>query len=82
MCWAGDMLTPNPPGSFVLAFSVRAGINVLLVLLLRRRKMRLAMLRHAIFGAEPFRFGAMIGESHRSCPVVLYLVGVRTAEIS
>jgi hypothetical protein len=57
-----DIRTCTPSGSFVLAFSVRAGINVLLVILLRRRKMRLAMLRHAIFGAEPFRFGAMIGE--------------------
>lgn len=49
--------------SFILAFSVRSGVNVLLLLFgtLRRRKLRLAQLRHAIFGQEPFRFGAMIG---------------------
>jgi len=51
-------------GSFILAFSVRAGVNVLLVLFrtMRRNKLRLALIRHAIFGAEPFRFGAMIGQ--------------------
>lgn len=27
----------------------------------RRRRLKVAMIRHAIFGAEPFRFGAMIG---------------------
>nr|XP_031864219.1 uncharacterized protein CI109_000131 [Kwoniella shandongensis]KAA5531291.1 hypothetical protein CI109_000131 [Kwoniella shandongensis] len=49
--------------SFLLAFSVRAGVNVLLVLFrhIRRKSLRLALFRHAIFGAEPFRFGAMIG---------------------
>ncbi|KAK1925541.1 hypothetical protein DB88DRAFT_484264 [Papiliotrema laurentii] len=49
--------------SFILAFSVRSGINVLLLLFrsLRKKRLRLALLRHAMFGAEPFRFGAMIG---------------------
>ncbi|ORY24308.1 hypothetical protein BCR39DRAFT_547390 [Naematelia encephala] len=49
--------------SFLLAFSVRAGVNVLLMLFrtMRRKKLRLALLGHAIFGPEPFRFGAMIG---------------------
>ncbi|KAL0255686.1 hypothetical protein I308_100493 [Cryptococcus tetragattii IND107] len=51
--------------SFILAFSVRSGINVLLLLfrLLRKHapKLSLPLLRHAIFGPEPFRFGGMIG---------------------
>lgn len=52
-------------GSFLLAFSVRAGVNVLLLVFrtYRRRQLQLQVLRHAIFGAEPFRFGAMIGAS-------------------
>ncbi|KAL7423098.1 hypothetical protein Q5752_002397 [Cryptotrichosporon argae] len=45
--------------SCILAFCVRAGINVLLVLF--RRRLRWRVLRHAVFGAEPFRFGGMIG---------------------
>ncbi|WVR06354.1 hypothetical protein IAU60_003385 [Kwoniella sp. DSM 27419] len=49
--------------SFLLAFSVRAGVNVLITLFrnIRSKKLRLALFRHAIFGSEPFRFGAMIG---------------------
>ncbi|KAK4685278.1 hypothetical protein P7C73_g4880, partial [Tremellales sp. Uapishka_1] len=49
--------------SFILAFSVRAGVSVLLLLLrtLRRNKLKFRLVLHAIFGAEPFRFGAMIG---------------------
>lgn len=57
------------PGSFLLAFSTRAGVDVLLMLFRtwRKRKIRIAMIRHAIFGAVPLRFGAMIGELlHRS----------------
>ena len=52
-------------GSFFLAFSVRAGVNVLLTLFrtIRKRNLRLYMILHAIFGKEPFRFGAMIGTS-------------------
>lgn len=55
--------TSSRLGSFILAFSVRSGINVLLLLFrsLRKKRLRLALLRHAMFGAEPFRFGAMIG---------------------
>lgn len=66
-------LTENFTGSFILSFSVRAGVNVVLLLLrtMRRHKLRLAMVRHAIFGAEPFRFGAMIGQS--LSPIVLLL---------
>lgn len=30
------------------------------------RKLKWAVLRHAILGKEPFRFSAMIGEKHRS----------------
>jgi hypothetical protein len=67
--------SPNPPetgdeadmlGSFLLAFSVRAGVNVLLLLFkaLRKKSLRAKLVLHAIFGAEPFRFGAMIGMSH------------------
>ncbi|OXG50365.1 hypothetical protein J010_02837 [Cryptococcus neoformans] len=51
--------------SFILAFSVRSGINVLLLLfrLLRKHapKLSLPLLRRTIFGPEPFRFGGMIG---------------------
>ncbi|CAK9784219.1 unnamed protein product [Cutaneotrichosporon oleaginosum] len=54
--------------SFILAFSVRAGVNVLIVLFRvlkagKRGKGRVTMttLRKAIFGEEPMRFGAMIG---------------------
>lgn len=51
--------------SFILAFSVRAGVNTLLLLFrtLRKKKLRFALLLHAIFGSESFRFGGMIGES-------------------
>lgn len=49
-------------GSFILAFTTRAGVNLLLVLFrLRKRKLKLRMIRDAIFGEESFRFGAMIG---------------------
>ncbi|BEJ17573.1 hypothetical protein CspHIS471_0609740 [Cutaneotrichosporon sp. HIS471] len=54
--------------SFILAFSVRAGVNVLIVLFRilkagKRGKGRVTLktLRMAIFGEEPLRFGAMIG---------------------
>lgn len=61
-------------GSFLLAFSTRAGVDVLLMLFRtwRKRKMRIAMIRHAIFGAVPIRFGAMIGTptSSHSFPYV------------
>ena len=58
----------DPTGSFLLAFSTRAGVDVLLMLFRtwRKRKLRIAMVRHAIFGAVPLRFGAMIGELHLS----------------
>ncbi|CAD6569098.1 MAG: hypothetical protein TREMPRED_005046 [Tremellales sp. Tagirdzhanova-0007] len=49
--------------SFLLAFSVRAGVNVLLLLFrtYRRRRLEFKLLWHAMFGTESFRFGAMIG---------------------
>lgn len=49
--------------SFILAFSVRAGFNLLLMLFrrFRRRKIHLRLILHAVFGPEPFRFAAMIG---------------------
>jgi hypothetical protein len=52
-------------GSFILAFSTRAGVDVLLMLFRtwRKRRLRFALIRHAIFGEVPLRFGAMIGES-------------------
>lgn len=51
-------------GSFILSFLVRAGVDVLLTIFrtARKRKLKLALIRHAVFGPEPFRFGAMIGE--------------------
>jgi len=51
-------------GSFILAFSTRAGVDVLLMLFRtwRKRRLRFALVRHAIFGEVPLRFGAMIGE--------------------
>ncbi|WWD04851.1 hypothetical protein V865_002922 [Kwoniella europaea PYCC6329] len=60
---AGILALKRGLRSFLLAFSVRAGINVLLALFrnLRNEKLRLALFRHAIFGQEPFRFGAMLG---------------------
>ncbi|WWC88699.1 uncharacterized protein L201_003612 [Kwoniella dendrophila CBS 6074] len=60
---AGVLALKRGLRSFLLAFSVRAGINVLLTLFrnLRNKKLRLALFRHAIFGQEPFRFGAMLG---------------------
>ncbi|WVQ96654.1 hypothetical protein IAU59_003760 [Kwoniella sp. CBS 9459] len=60
---AGILAAKRGLRSFLLAFSVRAGVNVLLTLFrnIRSKKLRLALFRHAIFGAEPFRFGAMIG---------------------
>ena len=47
----------------LLAFSVRAGVIVLLLLFrtYRRRHLQLRLLLHATFGSEPFRFGAMLG---------------------
>lgn len=50
-------------GSFLLAFSTRAGVDVLLMLFRtwRKRRLRFAMIRHAIFGSVPMRFAAMIG---------------------
>lgn len=50
-------------GSFILALSVRSGVNVLLLIFrtFRKKRLRLLMLLRALFGAEPFRFGAMIG---------------------
>jgi len=52
-------------GSFILAFSTRAGVDVLLMLFRtwRKSRLRFALIRHAIFGEVPLRFGAMIGES-------------------
>ncbi|WVF69152.1 hypothetical protein IAT40_003927 [Kwoniella sp. CBS 6097] len=60
---AGILAAKRGLRSFLLAFSVRAGVNVLITLFrnIRSKKLRLALFRHAIFGAEPFRFGAMIG---------------------
>ncbi|WRT67803.1 uncharacterized protein IL334_004777 [Kwoniella shivajii] len=60
---AGVLALKRGLRSFLLAFSVRAGVNVLITLFrnLRSKKLRLALFRHAIFGQEPFRFGAMIG---------------------
>jgi hypothetical protein len=50
-------------GSFFLAFSVRSGVNVLLLIFrsFRKKRLRMIVLLRALFGAEPFRFGAMIG---------------------
>jgi len=52
-------------GSLLLAFSVRAGVNVILVQFrtLQRRGLQFRLLWHAAFGAEPLRFGAMIGRA-------------------
>lgn len=49
--------------SFILAFTVRSGVNVILLLFsaLRRRKMTLGQIRHALVGLDSFRFGMMIG---------------------
>ncbi|OCF43564.1 hypothetical protein I317_02582 [Kwoniella heveanensis CBS 569] len=60
---AGILAAKRGLRSFLLAFSVRAGVNVLLTLFrnIRSKQLRLALFWHAIFGAEPFRFGAMIG---------------------
>ncbi|RXK37632.1 hypothetical protein M231_05108 [Tremella mesenterica] len=60
---AGVLALKRGLRSFILAFSTRAGVNVLLMLFrtFRRKPLRLALFRHAIFGPEPFRFGAMIG---------------------
>lgn len=56
--------------SFILAFSVRAGVNVILLLFrtLRKKKLRFLLLLRAIFGAESFRFGGMIGRSSHAVP--------------
>ena len=55
--------TELTPGSFILAFSVRSGVNVLLLLFraLRKGRPRLRTLIRTILGEESFRFGAMIG---------------------
>ncbi|KAI9632051.1 uncharacterized protein MKK02DRAFT_21065 [Dioszegia hungarica] len=60
---AGILALKRGLRSFLLAFSVRAGVNVLLLLFrtLRRKGLRVQLILHAIFGAEPFRFGATIG---------------------
>ncbi|KAJ9097633.1 hypothetical protein QFC21_004669 [Naganishia friedmannii] len=49
--------------SFILAFAVRAGVNLLLTLIrtLRKGRLRWLLIRHAIFSPESFRFGGMIG---------------------
>ncbi|KAJ7485672.1 hypothetical protein FB451DRAFT_1230689 [Mycena latifolia] len=50
--------------SATLAFNIRASFNVFLALLRMRKVPRaqwLALLRHAIFGSDSFRFGAMLG---------------------
>lgn len=47
-----------------LAFGIRAGVNLFLLLfrILRTpRKLKFALVRHAIFGSDSFRFAAMIG---------------------
>ncbi|WWC70734.1 uncharacterized protein I206_104685 [Kwoniella pini CBS 10737] len=60
---AGILALKRGLRSFLLAFSVRAGVNVLLTLFrnIRNKRLKLALFRHAIFGQEPFRFGAMLG---------------------
>ena len=57
-------------GSFILAFSVRSGVNVLLLIFrtFRKKRLRLIVLLRALFGAEPFRFGAMIGRCSYPMP--------------
>ncbi|KAJ7496788.1 hypothetical protein FB451DRAFT_1208789 [Mycena latifolia] len=50
--------------SATLAFNIRACLNLFLALLRIRRVPRaqwLALVRHAIFGSDSFRFGAMLG---------------------
>ncbi|TXT15872.1 hypothetical protein VHUM_00375 [Vanrija humicola] len=50
--------------SFILAYSVRAGFNIVLLLfraLRKRPKLRFSMIVRALFGEESFRFGGMIG---------------------
>ncbi|EIN11011.1 hypothetical protein PUNSTDRAFT_100954 [Punctularia strigosozonata HHB-11173 SS5] len=47
-----------------LAFCIRAGVNLVLVLFRSRtipRRLRFAILRHAVFGPDSFRFAAMLG---------------------
>ncbi|KAL0950380.1 hypothetical protein HGRIS_010342 [Hohenbuehelia grisea] len=47
-----------------LAFGIRAGINIVLALIRMRRvpkDYRFALIRHAIFGLDTFRFAAMLG---------------------
>jgi len=49
--------------SGLLAWAVRSGVGLVLALVgaVRRRQLKWSLIRHAIFGAEPFRFAAMIG---------------------
>ncbi|KAI0301520.1 hypothetical protein B0F90DRAFT_306522 [Multifurca ochricompacta] len=47
-----------------LAFAIRSGVNLILLLARIRkvpRKTRISLLQHALFGADSFRFGAMLG---------------------
>jgi hypothetical protein len=49
--------------SFLLAYSARAGFNTLLLLFtaLRRRKLTLKAIIHALYGDSTLRFGSMLG---------------------
>ncbi|KAH9959215.1 hypothetical protein BC827DRAFT_1214879 [Russula dissimulans] len=53
--------------SGALAFAIRSGVNFILLLAriqrIRKvpRKTRISLLQHALFGADSFRFGAMLG---------------------
>lgn len=49
--------------SFILAFSVRSGVNIILLLFraLRKKTLRLKDVTHALAGSDSFRFGATIG---------------------
>lgn len=63
---ADSRVTLTTAGSFILAFTVRSGVNVVLLLfkaLGKRKKLNVASLRTAIIGEDSWRFGAMIGES-------------------
>ncbi|EMD40278.1 hypothetical protein CERSUDRAFT_79950 [Gelatoporia subvermispora B] len=47
-----------------LAFAIRAGVNFFLLMTRIRKvpkKMRFALIRHAVFGPDSFRFAAMLG---------------------
>ncbi|KAI0265887.1 hypothetical protein BC834DRAFT_876787 [Gloeopeniophorella convolvens] len=55
-----------------IAFTIRSGVNLILLLARFRkipRESRIALIQHALFGKDSFRFGAMLG-----CFVSLYRI--------